>query len=351
MSRSELTGKVQTVLGLIAPEDLGITLPHEHLVSNGSCWFVEPGEATEKAMVHHPVTLDILWWLRYHLFQNMDDLLLLDEQEAIKEAIHFKLAGGNSIVELSNIGLGRDPAALARISRATGLNIIMGSGYYLAVSHGPGMDAKTEEEITDEIVRDIMVGVGDSGIRSGIIGEIGCSWPLADNERKSLCAAARAQQLTGAALNVHPGQGEEAAMEIVKILDDAGADLTRTVIDHIDRAVRDPEDRIKLAKTGCYLEYDLFGREGYYPIHHRVIDLPNDAQRINEIIELINKGYLSQILISQDIWNKTQRCAYGGWGYAHILRDTLPVMRVKGMTEEQVHTIMVANPRRLLTFV
>lgn len=351
MSRSELTGKVQTVLGPIAPEDLGITLPHEHLISDGSCWFVEPSEATEKAMVHHPVTLDILWWLRYHLFQNMDDLLLLDEQEAIKEASHFKLAGGNSIVELSNIGLGRDPAALARISRATGLNVIMGSGYYLAVSHDPEMDAKTEEEITDEIVRDIMVGAGNSGIRSGIIGEIGCSWPLADNERKSLRAAARAQQLTGAALNVHPGQGEEAAMEIVKILGDAGADLTRTVIDHIDRAVRDPQNRIKLAKTGCYLEYDLFGREGYYPVHHRIIDLPNDAQRINEITELINKGYLNQMLISQDIWNKTQRCAYGGWGYAHILCDTIPVMRVKGMTEEQIHTIMVENPRRLLTFV
>ncbi len=351
MGRSELTGKVQTVLGLIAPEDLGITLPHEHLVSDGSCWFVDPSEATEKAMVHHPVTLDILWWLRYHLFQNMDDLLLLDEQEATEEAVRFRLAGGNSIIELSNIGLGRDPAALARISRATGLNVIMGSGYYLAVSHGPEMDAKTEEEIADEIVRDIMVGVGNSGIRSGIIGEIGCSWPLTDNERKSLRAAARAQQSTGAALNVHPGQGEEAAMEIVKILGDAGADLTRTIIDHIDRAVRKPENRIELAKTGCYLEYDLFGREGYYPIHHRVIDLPNDAQRTNEIIELINKGYLGQILISQDIWNKTQRCAYGGWGYAHILRDTLPVMRVKGVTEEQIHMIMVENPRRLLTFV
>jgi len=351
MGRSELTGKVQTVLGPIAPEDLGITLPHEHLVSDGSCWFVDPSEATEKAMVHHPVTLDILWWLRYHLFQNMDDLLLLDEQEATEEAVRFRLAGGNSIVELSNIGLGRDPAALARISRATGLNVIMGSGYYLAVSHGPEMDAKTEEEIADEIVRDIMVGVGNSGIRSGIIGEIGCSWPLTDNERKSLRAAARAQQSTGAALNVHPGQGEEAAMEIVKILGDAGADLTRTIIDHIDRAVRKPENRIELAKTGCYLEYDLFGREGYYPIHHRVIDLPNDAQRTNEIIELINKGYLGQILISQDIWNKTQRCAYGGWGYAHILRDTLPVMRVKGVTEEQIHMIMVENPRRLLSFV
>lgn len=351
MNRAELRGKVQTVLGLIDPEDLGVTLPHEHLVCDGSCWFVEPREATEKAMVHHPVTLDILWWLHYHLFQNADDLLLLDEEQAIEEAMRFKLAGGNSIVEMSNIGLGRDPAALVRISRATGLNVIMGSGYYLAVSHGPEMETKPEEEITDEIVRDIMVGVGDSGIRSGMIGEIGCSWPLADNERKSLRAAARAQQLTGAPLNVHPGQSEEAAMEIIKILDAAGADLTRTTIDHIDRAVRDPENRIKLAATGCYLEYDLFGREGYYPIHHRVIDLPNDAQRINEIMELIAKGHLNQILISQDIWNKTQRCAYGGWGYAHILRDTVPVMRVKGMTEQQIHAIMVDNPKRMLTFV
>ncbi len=351
MERAKLAGKIQTVLGLIDPEDLGITLPHEHLVSDGSCWFTEPGEATDMAMVYKPVTLDILWWLHYHLFVNLDDLLLLDEQEAIDEAMRYKLAGGNSIVEMSNIGLGRDPAALVRISRATGLNIVMGSGYYLDVSFGPEMDTKTEEEITEEVVRDITEGAGSSGIRSGVVGEIGCSWPLTDNERKSLRAAARAQQLTGAGLNIHPGQGEEAAMEIIRIIDAAGADLTHTTIDHIDRAVRNPENRIALAKTGCYLEYDLFGREGYYPLHTRVIDLPNDAQRINEIMELIDKGFLKQILISQDIWNKTQRCAYGGWGYAHILRDTLPVMRAKGMTEEQIHTIMVDNPRRAFTFM
>ncbi|MCK4221581.1 MAG: aryldialkylphosphatase, partial [Dehalococcoidia bacterium] len=152
-------------------------------------------------------------------------------------------------------------------------------------------------------------------------------------------------------LNVHPGQAEDAAIEIVRILDKAGADLSRTTIDHIDRAVREPENRIELAKTGCYLEYDLFGREGYYPIHVRLIDLPNDAHRINEIMELIDKGYLNQILISQDIWNKTQRCTYGGWGYAHIMHNTLPVMRLKGMTDEQIHTIMVDNPRRAFAFV
>jgi phosphotriesterase-related protein len=351
MERSDLKGKVQTVLGLIEPEQLGVTLPHEHLVSDGSCWFVEPDTATEKEMAHRPVTVDILWWVRYHLFQNLDDMLMLDEEEAIKEAMDFKMEGGNSIVEMSNIGLGRDPQALARISRATGLNVIMGSGYYLAVSHPPQMDSKREEEIAEEIVQDIMTGVGASSIHAGLIGEIGCSWPLADNERKSLRAAARAQRLTGAALNVHPGQHEEAAMQIMTLLDEAGADLSRTIIDHMDRAVRQSKDRLELAKRGCYLEYDLFGREGYYPMKHRVIDLPNDHQRINEIMELMDAGYLNQILISQDIWNKIQRRAYGGWGYGHILRNTVPVMRVKGISDDEIRTVIVENPGRVFTFV
>ena len=347
----ELTGKVQTVLGPLLPEELGVTLPHEHIVCDGASWFIEPSEATAKAMAHHPVTLDILWWLRYHQYQNRDDFQLLDEQEAIEETLRFKYAGGSSIVELSNVGLGRDPMALARISRATGLNVIMGSGYYIAASHGPDMDAKTEEEIAEEIVQEITEGVGDTKIRAGIIGEIGASWPITPNELKSLRAAARTQKITGAPLNIHPGPHEDAGMEIVRILDNAGADLSRTVFDHIDRTLRVLQNRHQLAKTGCYLEYDMFGREGYYPLDVRVVDLPNDTQRINEIMSLIDEGYLNQILISQDIWNKIQRCRYGGWGYAHILQNTVPVMRAKGVSEEIIHTIMVENPKRLLTFV
>jgi phosphotriesterase-related protein len=351
MSIAKLSGKIQTVLGVIEPEELGITLPHEHLVSDGSAWFSEQSKATDREISHRPVGLDTLWWIRYHLYQNLDDVLMLNEQEAIEEARHFKLAGGNSIVEMSNIGLGRDPEALARISRATGLNIIMGSGYYIAASFGPEMDEKTEEQITEEIVRDITEGVGNSGIHSGLIGEIGTSWPITDNELKSLHAAARAQKLTGATLNVHPGQSEEAPMAIIRILDKLGADISRTTIDHIDRTLRKPESRIELAKTGCCLEYDLFGREGYYPLGIRVIDFPNDTARLNEIIELIDKGYLNQILISQDIWNKHQRRCYGGWGYAHILENTTPVMLAKGISREQIHTMMVDTPRRMFAFV
>ncbi len=238
MGKSGLTGKVQTVLGPIDPEDLGVTITHEHLILDLTCMVIEPKGETEKAMMRQPVTMEILWWLRYNFFHNIDVYLFLDEEEAIKESMYFKLAGGNSIVEVTLGDLGRDPASLARISRATGLNVIMGSGYYMAVSHGPEMATKPEEEITEEIVRDITVGVDDTGIRSGIIGEIGCNWPLADTERKSLRASARAQKLTGAPLSVHPGQSEDSSMEMIRIVNEMGGDISRTVICHIDCTIR-----------------------------------------------------------------------------------------------------------------
>jgi phosphotriesterase-related protein len=345
-----IVGKVQTVLGTIHPDEMGITLSHEHLVSNGTAWFVDPPEVTEAKLARAAVSVENLWWIRYHWFQNYDDLQLLDEDEAVAELTHFKLAGGQTIVEMTSNGLGRDPLALARISRRTGLNILMGSGYYFAASMPKGFENKTEEEITNEIVREIVAGVGGTGIKAGHIGEIGTSWPIDSRERKSLRAAAKAQQITGANLNIHPGQAEQAAFEVLRIIEDVGADLTRTTIDHIDRAVREPKNRLKLLEKGLTLEYDLFGREGYYPLQQRYIDLPTDHQRINEIIELANAGFMKQILISSDIWNKHQRRKYGGWGYDHILRNVVPVMRVKGLTEEQIHTLLVENPRRVFTF-
>jgi len=131
MKQTELTGKAQTVLGVIDADALGVTLPHEHLLVDASCYFVEPTEASEKRLAHQPITLENLYWVKRHLLGHLDDLLSLDEQMAIKEALFYKWAGGDTIVELTNIGIGRDPLALARISRATGLNVVMGAGYYV----------------------------------------------------------------------------------------------------------------------------------------------------------------------------------------------------------------------------
>jgi len=353
MRRGELTGKVQTVLGIIDADSLGITLPHEHLLTDLSTYFVEPSEVSERKMAHEPIRLDNLCWVMNHLFSHEDDLKLDDEEVAIKEAMLFKLAGGDTIVEMSNIGLARDPLGLARIARATGLNIVMGAGYYIGASHPPELADMTEEEIADQIVRDIMVGVGDTGVRAGIIGEIGCSAPFEEGERKVLRACAIAQQGTGAAINLHPSFSDDLVLENVKVLSDAGADLSRVVISHVDAWRYSQATNHKLADAGCYLEYDCFGHSypGIHPLYGgRIIDYGSDLQRIDDIKQLIADGYLNNILVASDHCFKHVLVAYGGCGYAYIPRDIVPVMRSKGMSDEQIHTLLVENPKRVLSF-
>lgn len=345
-----MAGKVQTVLGPIDPEALGVTLTHEHLLADFRPMFIEPPHASQKAVAYEPVNISNLGWIRYNWASNLDNLTLFDQQTAIDETLRYRRAGGASLVEVSNIGLGRDPMALAGIARATGLNIIMGSGYYVEPFDPPGMREKTEEEMSEAIVRDISVGVDDTGIRAGIIGEIGCSWPLTENERKSLRASARAQQLTGAPLMIHPGRDPSAPQEIIEIVAEVGADLHRTIMCHIDRTIFDLATLKKLAETGCYIEYDLFGMESStYPM--APIDLPNDAQRIDFVMQLIAEGYLEQVVLSHDIAFKFRLVKYGGHGYAHILRTLVPVMKRKGIKDEELDTLMVENPKRVLTFV
>jgi phosphotriesterase-related protein len=264
--------------------------------------------------------------------------------------MRYKLAGGQTIVDATSIGLARDPTGLARIARATGLHIIMGAGYYIAAAHPADMDYKTEDEIGEEITQDITVGVGQTGIRAGLVGEIGCSWPWQENEKKVVRAAARAQRETGAPLMIHPGRDPEAPLEIVRELDKVGANLRRTIMAHIDRTIFDMGAVFELAGTGVYVEYDLFGQESsFYPFSP--IDMPSDAQRLAQLQELVVKGYLGQILIAHDICTKTRLIRYGGHGYDHLLRNIIPRMRRKGFLDEHIHTILVENPKRLFAFV
>jgi phosphotriesterase-related protein len=312
----KLSGKVQTVLGLIHPDELGIALAHEHLMADFSCDFVEPPHASDRLLAYQPVSLENLRWVRYKTRFSLDNQKLLDEQLAVKELMLFKVAGGRTVVELTSIGSGRDPMALARISRATTINIIMGPGYYIADSLDPDVEKKTEEQMTDEIVSDIISGAEMSGVCAGIIGEVGCSWPLRDIERKSLHAAACAQQQTGLAINVHPSRNENGPLEAIEVLREAGAQLDRVVISHMERCGYLLKTHLRVLEVGCYVEYDSFGTEEYYPAEAALgdgylPDLLNDVGRIKEIGELISLGYLKQILISQDTCQKIMLASWG----------------------------------------
>lgn len=340
---------VQTVLGCVDSETIGTTLTHEHLLIDLTCLFLEPSEASRKALAHQPVTIANLNWIRYN-GSNWDNCLLTDENTAISEAMTYKKAGGQTLVDCTSVGLGRDPMALARISRATGLNIVMGCGYYVAQSHPSDMDNKSVSDISNEIIRDLTIGVDQTRIKAGIIGEIGCSWPLHPNEAKVLRAAAHAWQTTGAPMSIHPGRHDASPNEIMEILIAEGADPRHVIMGHIERTIMNRETLKELALTGCFLEYDLFGRDISYYFQAPHIDMPTDAQRLEQITWLIAEGHVDQILLAQDVCMKIHLESYGGFGYGHILEHIVPWMRQKGFAEKDIHSMLVENPRRALAF-
>ena len=338
---------IRTVLGDVAPETIGITLCHEHLLIDLKQIFVEPEDPHDKAMSHEPVEMKNLGWIHTNYTRNLDNLGLYDEQATIEEVRRFRESGGSALVEVTPVDVGRDPQALRRISEAAELNVVMGNGYYVNGTHPPDMDDRSEDDLTREMVNDVTVGFGNTGICSGIIGEIGCTWPLHPNERKVLRAAGRAQRETGAALTIHPGRDPAAPFEILEVIDDAGGDVTRTIMGHLDRTYHHFADLEAFAAHGCYLEFDMFGLESaYYPFGD--MDMPNDGRRIDLLKRLIEAGRLDQVLLSHDIAFKHLLVRYGGRGFGHILENVVPRMRVKGVEESHIDAMLKTNPRRAL---
>ena len=343
------TGEVQTVRGAVSPADLRITLMHEHLLLDLRKVFVEPDDPEEKERSHAPLELGnlseaVMNWAKFE-----DNLVLDDVDTAILEADLFKQAGGSTIVDVTSIGLGRRPRELRKISEATGLHVVMGTGYYHALFHPPEVSTKTEDAICDEFVADIVEGVDGTDVRAGIIGEVGCSWPHRPDEEKVLRASAKAQKRTGAPITIHPGLHVDSPNRIVEILVEAGAEPDRIVMGHIERTGFDDDQLLRLARTGCYLEFDWFGEvRPAWP--NGIVDVPSDGEPLNRIAFLVDKGYGQRVLMSQDVCFKTRLAAFGGPGYAHIPRYVRGWMRVKGFSDAVIEDLLVGNPRRALAF-
>lgn len=355
MSAAKNSPKAQTVLGPIDANSLGITLPHEHIFADGrNFFFSEPADPAEKALAYAPVTLDNLAWVRAHALSNADCLQMPGETVLVKELLAYKQAGGNTIVDVSTKPFGGiNPAGLKRLARATSLNIIMGTGYYRGLLYAPEVSAMTEEQLQREIVHDLTVGIGDTGVHAGIIGEIGLTPALRDDERRLLRACAEAQRETGAPLTIHP-PGPDAGLiqEVLRILRENGGRPEKTVICHIDIMGFMPDTIRRIADAGCFIEYDTFGH--LFPpfvLGGSVMGFPSEMQRISAVRQLISDGYLKHILLSHDTFLKVLLTAWGGFGYAHILRNIVPAMLQQGITKSQIHTMMVDNPGRLLSFM
>lgn len=348
---SDMTGKIQTVLGPIEPEQLGITMTHEHLLVDLMSYFQVPDEASLRSYADRPLTMDMLGKLGTVWSMNRANLQYYDEKTSIEEVLQFAHAGGGGIVDTTDFDLARDPLALQRISRATGLNVIMGAGHYVPLAYPANMDDLTQQEIKDRIVRDVTVGVGDTGVKSGVIGELGNVYPLSENERKALRAGAQAQAETGAPISIHPGANDDSCMQIMDVLIEAGADPKNVIMGHQDFALKDFGKMAELAATGCYMEHDLFGFEDTSLVYMGgYTDMKSDAQRIEALEFMVANGNLDQIVIGQDVCQTRQLSRFGGKGYAHILESIVPRLRGRGFTQDQIDAILIHNPARALAF-
>jgi phosphotriesterase-related protein len=350
--------RVNTVLGAIDPADLGATMSHVHLTLDISCWYAPPADPEVARVAGKPLGLENLGLARRNGLVVRDNLVQSDVELAIREASEFKRAGGGALVDMELPGIGRDPRALVRISRATGLHVIASTGWYTQGSHPPEVSQTDVGALADTMVREITEGIGDSGVRAGNIGEIGCSGmpdaPCLPDEEKVLRAAARAQARTGASLTVHPNGGTHGSRETPKhhldfyldLLEAEGADLGKVYLSHM--GFYPAEVSLHVLRRGLgFVSFDHFGHEEYYEIVGPGRAFPRDKEEIDTVMRLIEAGHADRVLIGNEIGWKTCYKAYGGWGYSHVLDHVLPWLRDCGATQAQLDQILIANPARL----
>nr|XP_012225283.1 PREDICTED: phosphotriesterase-related protein-like [Linepithema humile] len=348
-----VTNSVETVLGDKLLSELGKTLTHEHLALDFRKFYVPPPSHL-KRYLDDRLFLHNIGFVKQYPYSNLYNLEFYDDDAA--RAVHadvelFKEAGGGTIVENSNHGLNRDISLMKDVSQRTGINIIAGTGYYVASAQKPSTLGMTKEEMYNLMYKELEEGCTECPeVKAGFIGEVGSTWPIEDFERRAICATGELQAQLRCSVSFHPGRDASAPMEIMRIYQEAGGDPSRAIMSHIDRTLTKKQHLMEFADdTKCYIQFDLFGSEcSFYQLNPSV-DMASDAQRVKRIIKLKDEGKLHRVLMSHDIHTKHRLINFGGHGYSHIVNNIVPRLRNRNFTMEEVELLTVENPRRWLT--
>lgn len=313
--------RVNTVLGPIHPAEIGTCSLHEHLLWSEPGWEFSP-EANE---VFDPPKV---------FAKVYGDLM------------DFKRAGGRTLVDCSGVGIGRDPELYAAWSRYSGVNVVCSTGFWAKEKIIPYFAERDLDYMTEFMVHELTVGMGTSSIRAGVI-KVGNSrdgmWPI---EEQTYRAAARAAKKTGSAIITH---GVNFAERQVEVLLEEGADPSRVLISHLDAAYSlDFERDLRITRQGFFIGYDHIGTDPAWSPQPYAM---KDERRVELVTRMIAAGYLEQMVLANDTNSWSIGLAHRETPehtFAHLLTSFVPMLKKAGVTEKQIHSMLVETPRNLL---
>jgi len=320
--------QVQTVLGPVGLDKLGRTLMHEHL------FIAFPGAEFDPAAIFDRAGF---------VAEAVKRLRQLREEHGVR-----------TFVDPCPIELGRDAAMMAEIAEKSEMNVVCTTGFYFEAMGLPVYwRARTTEEIAELYIREITHGIGNTGVRAGAIKVATGAPAITPLERKFLDAACIAQRATGVPIITHTQDGV-CGPEQAQAFGEGGVETHRCLIGHCC-GNPDPAYHRRVVETGAYIGFDRIG----------ILRLQPDEVRADNLVRLVRAGYGAHVMMSQDRhcgWlgkmarqmspeeqaHIDQRKAAGDWPppYTYMFTDFVPMLRERGLRDEEIFSILEENPRR-----
>jgi len=286
---------------------------------------------------------------RWNPGAHPDNYRFTQHEPVLEDLVDYRELGGRAVVDATPFDLGRDPLALLKLSEESDLHVVMGTGHYLEATHRAFIDKGSEESATyDAIVAEHEDGaIGSGGIRPGLIGEVGTSDPPTEGELRVVRGSARAALDTGLPLSIHLHPWGDNADRVLAAVGETGLPMNSVLLNHMMPIPGHDERLRSLLALDVRLSFDLFGFDhsmlgpGRWP--------PSDDQGAATIAMLKSEGFGAQVMLSQDVGVRTRLRRYGGWGYGHMLRHVVPLLRSHGVSEDGITQLFIENPVAYLT--
>lgn len=284
--------------------------------------------------MHEHTTIDL------SSVKGIDDCNLNCFRETVEEYKSLYSKGVRNIIDVTNVGMKRNPLYVQEIAELTNINIIQSTGFYTEKFISKLVSEQSIQDIANFMINEIDNGIDGTTIKAKIIGEIGSSkngWTL--NEKKIFDAAVLAHKARHTPITTHTTLGTF-GVEQVQFFKKNHIDLSKVVIGHVDLNP-DINEILRMLDEGVYIEFDTVGKQNY----------SSDADRINKLKEIEKRGYVDQVFLSMDITRRSNLKYLGGIGYSYLLDTFVPMMLEQNISSSFIDKMLINNPQNFMNKV